>query len=229
MLLDLDDTLLDSGDPNACWRTASAMFAERCGVESSVLFEAITAERLLFWQDAERARVGRHDLRAAGAMFVEKALRATGAASLELARAITDASWDLREEGFCLFPGAVDFLQALRDSNVRLALLTNGAALAQRAKIERFGLDPLFEAIYVEGELGYGKPDERVYRNALAALRTDPAEAWMVGDNLEWDVAAPQRLGIHGIWVDRAGQGIPAHEPITPDRIIHDLAELLHG
>ena len=31
----------------------------------------------------------------------------------------------------------------------------------------------------------------------------------MVGDNLEWDVAEPQRQGIYGIWIDIRGRGLP--------------------
>jgi putative hydrolase of the HAD superfamily len=49
----------------------------------------------------------------------------------------------------------------------------------------------------------------------------------MVGDQLEWEVAAPQRLGIKGIWVDVLGDGLPEASPVRPDRIIRRLSELL--
>jgi putative hydrolase of the HAD superfamily len=49
----------------------------------------------------------------------------------------------------------------------------------------------------------------------------------MVGDNLEWEVAAPQRLGIFGIWFDAAGKGLPRDTHIRPDPIIASLSELL--
>ena len=49
----------------------------------------------------------------------------------------------------------------------------------------------------------------------------------MVGDNLEWEVVSPQRLGIHAIWHDGYGVGLPADSPIRPDRIIRRLSELL--
>ena len=49
----------------------------------------------------------------------------------------------------------------------------------------------------------------------------------MVGDNLEWEVVAPQRLGIHAIWYDGYGVGLPPDWPIRPDRIIRRLKELL--
>ena len=49
----------------------------------------------------------------------------------------------------------------------------------------------------------------------------------MVGDNLEWEVVAPQRLGIYAIWYDGYGTGLPPGSPIRPDRIIRTLPELL--
>ena len=108
-------------------------------------------------------------------------------------------------------PDAIDTVRWLRDSGRRLALLTNGAAVAQRKKISRFELADLFDAILVEGELGFGKPDERVYRRALNALDVKPSDAWMVGDHLELDVAAPQKLGMSGVWIDARGRGLPEH------------------
>jgi putative hydrolase of the HAD superfamily len=49
----------------------------------------------------------------------------------------------------------------------------------------------------------------------------------MVGDNLEWEIVAPQRLGIHAIWHDGYGVGLPPDCPVRPDRIIRRLSELL--
>ena len=97
-------------------------------------------------------------------------------------------------------------------------MITNGSGEGQRAKIERFDLARHFDHFFIEGELGYGKPDRRVYLGAMAALGSEPAETWCVGDNLEWEVAAPQRLGIYGR-VGRPVGGGPAaglrHHPRT--------------
>ena len=128
-----------------------------------------------------------------------------------------------------LFPDALDCLTDLRRRGVPLALVTNGDAVQQRDKIERHGLARFFGAILIEGEFGVGKPHESVYRHALGALAARPEQAWMVGDNLEWDVAAPQRLGLGGVWVDVAGHGLPPEHPVKPDRIIRAFPELLIG
>jgi putative hydrolase of the HAD superfamily len=87
-------------------------------------------------------------------------------------------------------------------------------------------LEPIFDAIFVEGELGFGKPDPRVDELALSRLGVSPAEAWMVGDHLEFDVAAPQQLGIYGVWVDARSKGVPRDSRVRPDRTVRSIAEL---
>ena len=99
---------------------------------------------------------------------------------------------------------------------VRLALITNGAGETQRAKIERFDLAHRFHHIQIEGEFGQGKPELAVYRHALERLGCDACDAWMVGDNYEWEVEAPQKLGVCGIWYDPFDAGIPAHATAQP-------------
>ena len=72
-----------------------------------------------------------------------------------------------------------------------------------------------------------GKPDKRIFLHALERLNTSPKNAWMVGDNLDWDVAGAQQLGIYGIWVDWRGEGLPELSLVQPDRIIRNISELL--
>jgi len=49
----------------------------------------------------------------------------------------------------------------------------------------------------------------------------------MVGDHLEFDVGAPQRLGLTGVWMDRGGLGLPEGSTVRPHRIIRSLDELM--
>ena len=132
-----------------------------------------------------------------------------------------------RDEAIEPFPGALETLKIIRERGVRLALITNGNGEAQRRKIERFGVGEFFDYVLIEGEFGIGKPEERVYTHALERLEARTDEAWMVGDNLEWEVAAPQRLGIFAIWMDARAKGLPESTRIRPDRIINSLPELL--
>src|SRR5260370_12910543 len=103
------------------------------------------------------------------------------------------------EEEMFVFPGAHDAIDALKAHGVKLALVTNGAAESQRAKVERFALTHRFDHIQIEGEHGFGKPDERAYLHAMQALGVTAPATWMIGDNLQWEVAPPQRLATHTI------------------------------
>ena len=155
-----------------------------------------------------------------------RALQACGETDPRTAEAVAQIYAERRRAAWRLFPEAVAFLTRLRELRIPLALVTNGDARHQRDKITRHDLARWFDAILIEGEMGYGKPDEKVYREALRRLGVAAAEAWMVGDHLEFDVGAPQRLGLRGVWVDRAGAGLPADGDVTPHRIVRDLSGL---
>lgn len=228
VLLDLDDTILDdSGHAVRCWQEACCAHApDLGGVDPVLLQEAIERVRWWYWSDAERHRVGRLDLLAAYREVVRLACDRMGLPRSPVADRIAEHYRARKDEEIRPFAGAIETVRWLRAAGCRLALLTNGAAAAQRSKVERFGLAELFDVVLIEGELGFGKPDPRVYVRALADLGVEPPDAWMVGDNHEWDVAAPQRQGIFGIWVDRWGTGPRADWEVPPGRVIGSLPEL---
>ncbi len=229
LLCDMDDTILNSsGARERCWRDVYTEAAGRFGgLEWDTFIDAITRQERWFWSDPERHLRGRMDLRIACRETTNAAIVELGFNQPDAAGAIADRYRDLREQRFRVFPGALETLERLRTRGVRLALVTNGTAQDQRRKIERFGFARYFDHIFIEGELGVGKPHQRVYEHALAALGCRPADAWSIGDNLEWDVVAPQRLGIYGIWVDVRGKGLPPGTPDSPDRIVRSITELL--
>jgi len=226
ILFDLDDTLISAyGRPLEAWRKVSRIFArELAPLDTEQVAIKVMAQAAAFWGDPERHRQWRQKLLAARRHIVAAAIPDC---SRTLTDAIADRFTSLRDEEMRLFPGAVETLHALRGHGVRLGLITNGDGETQRSKIARFALEAHFDHIQIEGEHGFGKPEERAYRHALSALRADAAQTWMVGDNLEWEVAAPQRLGIFAIWHDTEGCGLPANAPARPDRIIGSLPELL--
>ncbi len=228
LLLDLDDTILDdSGQVHECWSAACASHADRLApLDAAMVADAIRKTSRWYWADAERHRAGRLVLDAARREVVRLALVELGIGDQLLAASIGDNYTHRRDVGMTPLPEAIDTVRWLRDSGRRLALLTNGAGPAQRKKIVRFGLAELFDAILIEGEMGFGKPDARVYHHALAALQVRPSDAWMVGDNLEFDVHAPQKLGISGVWIDIRGRELTESPHVSPNHIIGSLSQL---
>ena len=233
ILFDLDETLLSFGDRVEQIRAVVARGGDWGPLNHDQVVETIEAAFRAHWADPARHKAWRAkpliEARRAIARDAFAALRLVGAADLsdEAAIAFGDDFHAHREGGVAPFPRAIETLDALRAAGVRLALVTNGQSAVQRAKIERFDLERRFDHVQIEGEHGFGKPEPQAYHHALERLSSEAREAWMVGDNLEWEVAAPQKLGLHAIWFDPRGAGLPAGSPIKPDRIIARLEELL--
>ena len=73
-----------------------------------------------------------------------------------------------------------------------------------------------------------GKPAAAFFTTALEALGVDPAQAVMVGDDIEGDVLAAQRVGITGVLV-RTGKYLAEtarSAPVAPDHVIDSVADL---
>jgi len=234
ILFDLDDTILSAyGRPEAAWMAVSEELAELIGpLTPSEISAAVRQQAETFWADPDRHRFWRQKLKDARREIVADALAglaASGKATIaaEAGVRLADRFTAYRDEQMHVFPGAHETIDALKAAGVRLALITNGDGPGQRAKIDRFDLARRFDHIQIEGEAGFGKPEAQAYHNAQGALGTTAAETWIVGDNLEWEVAAPQRLGLYAIWHDHAGAGLPAGSTVKPDRIISALPELL--
>ena len=227
VLFDLDDTLLSWGYADDIWHPVCERFAPSLDLDQERLFSAVIEKRDWFWNSLQRYRVKHLGLRPTHMEIVSATLERLNINDPAVASEMDELYLRIRESVVQLSAGAVDKLRQLRSEGVLLGLVTNGGAEFQRAKIQRFGLAPLFDHILIEDEFGVGKPDKRVYRHALNQLGVKPSDAWMVGDHLEWDVEAPQGLGIFSIWCDVAGTGLPESSTVEPDRIIRSLSDLV--
>lgn len=231
ILFDLDETLLSFGDRQALLTQVAEEFSEALApITPTEAGETLEAAFVRFWSDETRHKKWRFHLKEARVVIVAGVLDAWRDRSPgfppDLATRFAERFHELREVP-TLFPSALETLDELRRSGVRLALVTNGDTRMQRAKVERFDLGRRFDHIQIEGEVGFGKPEGRAYEYAMESLQVEAPETWMVGDHLVWEVSAPQRLGIFGIWHDPLGKGLPSGSSVVPDRIIRSTSELL--
>jgi len=232
MLIDMDDTILSAyGRPEIAWNKIATEFADELApLPPDQVATALLASARQFWSKAEpiwRIRLAEARRLTVKGGFAALAAAGHRALSDDLANRIADRFTTLREEEMFVFPGVHEAIDALKALGIKLALVTNGAADMQRAKVARFALGHRFDHIQTEGEHGFGKPEERAYLHAMQALGVTAPDTWMIGDNLEWEVVAPQRLGIYAIWMDVHGDGLPPGSTVKPDRIIRSLTELV--
>jgi putative hydrolase of the HAD superfamily len=232
ILFDLDDTLIRAyAQPEEAWTRLLHVFAAHLDAQDAAAIDrirvAVMDEARAFWSERAEAAKWRLDIPGARRLSVRRGLAKLGRPDDALADRIADAFTKMRRNEYRLYPDAHATVDALRGAGVKLALVTNGASDIQRAKIERFELGHRFDHIQIEGEFGQGKPELAVYRHTLERLGVTASDAWMVGDNYEWEVVAPQQLGMCGIWYDPFNAGVPAHASTRPMRIIRRLAELV--
>jgi putative hydrolase of the HAD superfamily len=107
-----------------------------------------------------------------------------------------ESSWSLHDD-------AIDCLMGLRGAGLSVGIITNGELAFQRAKIERAGLASMIDEVIASGDLGFAKPDRRIFEHACARFGVAPSDAVYVGDRLETDALGAARAGLRGVWVDR--------------------------
>lgn len=189
---------------------------------------AIKERAKWYWSDKDRHRIGRLDLAKARTEIVGAALEQLSPSDASLANRIAVDYGFERDAAVTLLPGAIETITYIKSLGIKLALITNGASSAQRQKINRFKLAGLFEHIFIEEEFGVGKPDPSIYLHAVNQLGVMPEEAWMVGDNFEWEVIAPQQIGIKGIWINPKGIDSVSFHHIQPYQSINTINDLIH-
>jgi len=123
--------------------------------------------------------------------------------------------------------GVPEALEALA-GRYRLATLSNNVVRV-RDLLEELGVDHFFDAWGISEEVGFAKPDRRLFDHVLAQARCQPAEALMVGDRLDNDILPAQQLGFHTalIMLKHNFGSAPVHvRDVRPDIKVASLAEL---
>ena len=240
---DLDDTLCGYWD--ACKVALRECFVEH-GPEGHEV-EALVCR----WAEAFRAfapglrdlglyegylRSGAHTR----AEQMRRTLRLLEIENEELALRMGAHYGERRDASLALFPDAIPVLDRLRAAHYRMGLITNGPADVQRQEVETLALADYFDPIYIEGEVGYGKPDERVLRNAALAVDLPPERILFVGNSYRHDIEPAVRAGWRTAWVRRPSDVPPSADPSmagapedrpegspAPDVEIANLVELL--
>ena len=99
-----------------------------------------------------------------------------------------------------LFEGVEEVLTDL-SRTYSLAIVTNGRARCQNAKIDCLNIRRYFEVIKISEEFGAKKPDPRIFESCLEDLGSKASECVCIGDNPDNDLRPAQELGMKTIWV----------------------------
>jgi len=229
ILFDLDDTLMafDFVSKKA-WDNAVELFIQEkeVNIEKDILLKKIHETRKWYWADPERHKTGRRNMINARREVVKLALKDYSNIKISELEEIADNYTQMHEKLWHLFDGVEETLQSIKRNNIKLGIMTNGTSGSQRGKLKRFNIEKYFDYFFIEEEVGYGKPDIKIYEYMLKETKTDCSKIIMVGDNLIWDIEPPQKLGIYTIWINTKGDILEDYN-IKPDKLIHKISDII--
>lgn len=132
--------------------------------------------------------------------------------------------WD--SSGERLYPDCAAVLAELA-AKYRLGIIANQPAGSEK-RLEQFGIRQYFDVVAASAEVGFAKPDLRIFETAMAQAGCTPSECIMVGDRLDNDIAPAAALGIRTVWI-KQGWGALGDVDLPeakPDFIVESLTDL---
>jgi putative hydrolase of the HAD superfamily len=217
VLLDALGTLLELEDPGPPLAAELSAAGAPVSVEEAraAVFAEMSYYRAHHDEASDRERLA--DLRRRCAEVLRDALPPS-AQELGIPR-LTEALLDALR--FRPFPEVPAALRELREQGAKLVVVSNWD-VSLHDQLAATGLAELVDGAVSSAELGVGKPNPAIYTRALELAGASAAEAVMVGDSLDTDVAGAQEAGLHAVFVDRWGTAPDPPQVLT----IPSLADL---
>ena len=125
-----------------------------------------------------------------------------------------------------IYDDSLPVLQNLRSKGFKTAIVSNSPwgspPYLWREELDRLGLSPHVSEIVLCGDVGWRKPERRIFEFTLEKLQARPEHCVFVGDDPRWDLVGPREVGIEAVLIDRQGTMQDSNE-----RFINTLYELL--
>ena len=118
-----------------------------------------------------------------------------------------------------------DALNKLKQSNYKLAILSNGTPDLLNELVVSNGLKDIFDDIFSVEEVGIFKPDSKVYDLPINKYNIEKNEVLFLSANT-WDVSGAGNYGYNTVWVNR-NNNIFDKLDFKPNQQISNLSELL--
>ena len=118
-----------------------------------------------------------------------------------------------------------DTLKKLKQSNYKLAILSNGTPDLLNELVISNQLKDIFDDIFSAEEAGIFKPDSKVYDLPINKYNIEKNEVLFLSANT-WDVSGAGNYGYNTVWVNR-NNNIFDKLDFEPNQQISNLSELL--
>jgi putative hydrolase of the HAD superfamily len=79
-------------------------------------------------------------------------------------------------------------------------IITNGFIETQHVKIEKSGLKPFFNKVFISEEIGHQKPKKAFFEYAIKSCNARKKESLIIGDSLEADIQGAKNFGLDHVY-----------------------------
>lgn len=146
--------------------------------------------------------------------------------NIELMHKIEDI-WYQSVERAELKPYAWELLDLLRFSGMKLGLVSNTPPTSMII-LDRLDLKRRFDVIVFSCDVGFLKPDPRIFEIALARLNSIPSKSVIVGDKIRTDILGGAILGMKSVLVEERLRCTIENNQNYVDAIVPNLKELMN-
>lgn len=110
---------------------------------------------------------------------------------------------DTYDRNISAITGADELMKEIRRRGISIALLSNNLALNQKTKLQKAGLNGLYQYMLTSDVTGIFKPDTEIFKAVLRRFYCSPHEAVMIGNSFEEDVSGAYHAGLKPVWFNR--------------------------
>lgn len=201
ILFDLDDTLFDHTHASreglrSVWKRYTCfqeMTLDEFELEHRAMLEKIHLSQVLVGKlSLEEARAERFKH-----LFLNRNVEVDFDTSTNAAEIFRNSF----EKNFRKVKGAEELLRSLK-KNFKIGIVTNNFVKEQENKLVEIGLKSYIDHMTTSEEIGVAKPHAILFNMTLEKLGVDAAEAVMIGDSWDNDIAGAHAVGMKCIWLN---------------------------
>jgi 2-haloacid dehalogenase len=221
LIFDLDGTLLDyrKTEEAALNKTYQALINENLPLNLLPLYREINEA---IWRDLEKGLINPETLKTQRFQKLFRTLAITGDPEVFSTRYLEELG-----KGGYLLPGAIEVLEQC-DGKVRMVSITNGLEKVQKSRMALSGIGKFFESVIISEEVGYAKPDPRIFHHLIREMElSGPEGILMIGDGLTSDIQGGINAKIDTCWVNPENFQSNGLEPTFVISRIDELAETI--
>ena len=111
-------------------------------------------------------------------------------------------------------------------ASYKIAVITNGFSCVQIKKYALHGMDEWISTLVISEEIGFSKPDKRIFDHAFKEMDCAASETLMVGDSLFSDYQGAINATMDFCWVNPDGHPLSSSFP-KPKYNVKSVLELL--